>query len=370
MPLITTADERLSRSDNIKMLIVGPPKIGKTSLLWTLPPDETLAIDMEAGLLAVEGWTGDSLDVRAQANELGIHPWIFLKHLACLVAGPNPAVLNDNDMFSRAHFTHVVQMLGEREAVVGKYKHLFWDSITQTGRYSFSWAKTQPAAFSEKTGKPDTRGAYGLHGQEMVGASGLLSHLQHTPDKNIIMVGILEEVVDDYKRKSWRIQIDGGKAGNELPGIVDEIISMVDVEFEGGQTARAFVCHQQNPWGYPAGDRSGRLELVERPHLGDLIEKLRGPAAEREMSYTVPSSQPATEPTPEFQAAAPAATASQSGSEEQPEGQQVQPGSDAAQPSWMPPTPPAPPKAGTDTLAAAAALEAERDPATGEVPFG
>jgi hypothetical protein len=30
-----------------------------------------------------------------------------------------------------------------------------------------------------------------------------------------------------------------------------------------------------NPWGYPAKDRSGRLDMVEAPDLGVLIRKIR-----------------------------------------------------------------------------------------------
>ena len=41
-----------------------------------------------------------------------------------------------------------------------------------------AWAKTRPEAFSDKTGKPDTRGAYGLLAREVIG---LLKHLQHAP---------------------------------------------------------------------------------------------------------------------------------------------------------------------------------------------
>ena len=39
-----------------------------------------------------------------------------------------------------------------------------------------AWAKTRPEAFSDKTGKPDTRGAYGLLAREVIA---LLKHLQH-----------------------------------------------------------------------------------------------------------------------------------------------------------------------------------------------
>ena len=76
---------------------------------------------------------------------------------------------------------------------------------------------------SEKTGKEDMRGAYGLHGQEMIT---WLTHLQHTREKNVWFVGILEEKVDEYNRKTFSLQIDGSKTANELPGIVDQVITL------------------------------------------------------------------------------------------------------------------------------------------------
>src|SRR3546814_19879986 len=82
-----------------------------------------------------------------------------------------------------------------REAIAppetfAKYATLFVDSITVAARMSFAWSKRQPEAYSEKTGKPDTRGAYGLHGQEMVT---WLTQLQHIPEKSVVVVGIRSE---------------------------------------------------------------------------------------------------------------------------------------------------------------------------------
>ena len=42
-------------------------------------------------------------------------------------------------------------------------------------------------------------------------------------------------------------------------------------------TRRVFAL---NPWGYPAKDRSGRLDVVEEPHLGRLISKITAPRAQ------------------------------------------------------------------------------------------
>ena len=76
----------------------------------------------------------------------------------------------------------------------------------------------------------------------------------------------------------------------ELPGIVDQVITMASLPDELNRPQRAFVCQTLNPWGYPAKDRSGRLDLVEEPHLGRLMEKIRGPLipAERRLTYSPP----------------------------------------------------------------------------------
>ena len=63
----------------------------------------------------------------------------------------------------------------------------------------------------------------------------------------------------------------------ELPGIVDEIITMQWVDFGDGKPVRTFVCSSPNPWQFPAKDRAGRLEQIEEPHLGKLITKLISP---------------------------------------------------------------------------------------------
>ena len=118
------------------------------------------------------------------------------------------------------------------------------------------------------------RGAYGLHGREMIA---WLTHLQHTRTRNIWFVGILDEKLDDFNRKVFQPQIDGSKTGLELPGIVDEVLTMAEVKDEAGNASRAFICQTINPWSYPAKDRSGRLALVEEPHLGRLMAKIRGP---------------------------------------------------------------------------------------------
>jgi hypothetical protein len=262
LPIIS-ADQRLAEPHGIKGCIFGKSGIGKTSLLWTLDPAATLFMDLEAGDLAIEGWPGDTIRPRT---------WTECRDFAVFIGGPNPS-FRDDQPYSQAHFDAVSARFGARE-VLDRYQTIFIDSITVAGRLCFQWCKGQPEALSEKTGKPDVRGAYGLHGREMIG---WLTHLQHTRAKNVWFVGILDEKLDDFNRRIFQPQIDGSKTGNELPGIVDQVITMAEMKADDGSAYRAFVCQTLNPCGYPAKDRSGRLDLVEEPHLGRLMEKIRGP---------------------------------------------------------------------------------------------
>jgi hypothetical protein len=262
LPIIL-ADQRLAERRGIKAAIFGRSGIGKTSLLWTLPPDTTLFYDLEAGDLAIEGWGGDTIRPRT---------WEECRDFAVFIGGANPAI-PDGRPYSPRHFKDACAKFGDPRAL-DKYATIFVDSITVAGRLCFQWAKEQPEAFSEKTGKPDIRGAYGLHGREMIG---WITHLQHTRMKDVFFVGILDEKLDDFNRKVFVPQIDGAKTGLELPGIVDEVLTMTELADGAKQLHRVFVCQTLNPWNYPAKDRSGRLDLVEEAHLGRLIAKIGEP---------------------------------------------------------------------------------------------
>lgn len=267
---IVTADERLAEANNKTTLaIFGPSGVGKTSLLKTLPACETLCIDLEAGMKSVQDWPGDSIPVRTFADAIDI---------GCLVGGIDPAA-DPNGFYSEGHYQHLAATNPDLVRLIASKRIIFVDSITDLTRQAFAWARMRPEAFSEKTGKPDTRGAYGILAREVIG---LLKHLQHAQAKTVIFVGILEKVTDEFSRTIWQPQMEGGKAGRELPGIVDQVISMSFFSADGegwrheperGETRR-LVCRAGNPFGLPAKDRSGRLDVTEPPDLGALLSKI------------------------------------------------------------------------------------------------
>ena len=257
---IVSADERMQKT-GIKGCLVGPPKIGKTYQLHYLNSESTLFVDMEAGGLSVQDWPGDSIEVK---------DWNFARNLACFLCGPNPAYRND-ECYSEAHYEFCCSQFGD-PSILDKYETIFIDSITVSGRLCLQWCKGQPESFSEKTGKRDNRGLYGLHGQELLK---WLTVLQHIPNKNVWLVGILEERSDDFGRTIKTLQIEGQKASSELPGIVDEIISYIPIPDDEGNLRRTFICQNPNTYNVPAGDRSGKLNTYEEPDLNKIMKKIK-----------------------------------------------------------------------------------------------
>lgn len=169
MPVrIVTADERLSAAQNkTSIAIFGPAGYGKTSLLKTLPSDQTVCLDLEAGMKSVQDWPGASIPIRS---------FVDFRDLAVLIGGPDPAA-DANDLYSAQHLEHarsVYAGTGLEEFLASK-SIVFVDSITDLTRQVMTYAKQQPEAISERTGRPDVRGAYGLLGREASGRSNTCS---------------------------------------------------------------------------------------------------------------------------------------------------------------------------------------------------
>ncbi len=286
---IMTADQRLQKRNKVNICMLGPYGIGKTFQARTLPADRTLFLDLEAGMLAVEGdvkladgtvmpsWAGDSINIMDIAQQMKCHPWKLARAIVCIIRGPDPAAPQD-DPYSQYWYNYYINNIFSPD-MFDKYDYVFIDSATVASRMSLSWAKQQPEAINEK-GNKDNWAIYGLNDQELVK---WFTTIQHIDSKNVILSALLTQTKDKFDKPVNDIQMEGSKAGNELPGIFDQVITLgmfshdaqsniITYDPDRG-TERAFVCHKNNGFGVPAKDRSGSLEMLEPPNLKDLIDK-------------------------------------------------------------------------------------------------
>jgi hypothetical protein len=276
---IITADERLAERRGVKALIVGPSGVGKTSLLRTLSQEmlaTTLFVDIEAGDIAV-----------AELPIASIRPrrWDECRDLACALGGFNPA-LPATATYSEAHFNQVMQ--NSEFARLASYQILFVDSLTAAARLCFTWAEQQPEAVTDR-GRKDLRAVYGVLGRGMVG---WLNQLQHARGRTVIFVAVLEKNIDDLQHRNVAAADRGRQdrpraARSRRPDRDHDVI-----DFGDRKPVRAFVCTNPNPWGYPAKDRSGRLDQLEPPNLGALLDKLTRPGQRKPFMIVSPE-QPA-----------------------------------------------------------------------------
>lgn len=286
-----TATERLAEASlKTTIAIAGQYGIGKTTLALQLPPEETLFLDIEAGMKSIEAeFGGISIPIRT---------WQDFQDIACMVGGPDPAA-SFTDILSQGHYEDCMKRYGGF-IDMSKMKYIFVDSISDSTQLCGVWAAQQPEAWTvernNKPSVPNPLGRYGLVGRESVR---LLKHLQRAPARSIIYAGKLEQHQDeDTKRTEWRFMTEGAMARKEMPYIADNIITYDLFDYSdatdtwihnpGKGKFRAFVCRFPNPWSLPAKTRSA-LDMIEEPHLGRLIEKINAPSrASRERITSLP----------------------------------------------------------------------------------
>ena len=98
-----------------------------------------------------------------------------------------------------------------------------------------------------------------------------VNRFQYLQGVDVIFVGGLDQKLDDFNRTVYSPQVEGSKVSLELPGILDEVITMTTI-----QGSRKFVCQTVNSENYPAKDRSGKLNVFEDADLGKLLRKIKG----------------------------------------------------------------------------------------------
>jgi hypothetical protein len=244
---IITADQRMAEQ-NVKGTILALAGVGKTTLLKTLDAPTTLCISAEGGLLSVQ--RDDEFGPRFAGDTIEPANWLELK-----------SVLDGFKM-------------NPRPPALAKYKTIFIDSISVASKWCLEWAQTQPEAVSEKTGKPNLLGAYGLLGREMEAWAWGWKNL---PGVNVWFVGGLERKENDIGQKEWLPLMAGSKLASALPYIMDFVIVMARFKAEDGKTYTGFFTDPKGEFGtVPVKTRGGGFSAIEQPHLGKFMAKALG----------------------------------------------------------------------------------------------
>ena len=105
---------------------------------------------------------------------------------------------------------------------------IFFDTVTAASRLCFRWASAQPEAFSERPASPICAAHMACTPARFLLA---LHHLQSARGLNVILVGALETVTDEYGRIEHRLQAEGQRVPREIAGIVDIVVTMHWLEF-------------------------------------------------------------------------------------------------------------------------------------------
>ena len=240
---IITAEQRLQEKKGHKIVIcAGQSGVGKTSLCPHTDPSKTLFMDLEAGDAAIG--KGVAIDV--------IRPrtWQRVPRFCVFLVGQTHLWAETLHIVRRTMIM-CVRLMETQQLFYLSTIQSFVDSITVAGRLCFQHCQNQPECKSERTGKLDTRSAYGLQGREMM--AWLSSHLQHIRDKNVIFVGILDRRLMTMDARTYELQIEGSKRQvvGKLPGIVDRSNHYALMPSEDGNPYRCVCLSDTEPVGIP-----------------------------------------------------------------------------------------------------------------------
>jgi hypothetical protein len=223
----------LETSNRFIALVIGQSGIGKTSLLRSLPPDEPVfVVSAEAGLLCVR-------DLVESKQVQGV------------------------EVASFADLAEVYSFLTSPQAA--GYKWVFIDSLTEIA------ARCVEAMKKKYPSKSESFNLWGEYSDKMMQ---LVKAYRDLAAFNVVFTCLDSVEKDDLNRRFVGPAMPGTSLKERLPSWFDLVLFMVSLPGADGKEQRAFITQ---PWErYPAKDRSGKLALVESPHLGEIKRKILG----------------------------------------------------------------------------------------------
>jgi hypothetical protein len=223
----------LDTNTRFTALVIGSAGIGKTSLIRTIPEAEKVCVlSAESGLLCVRDLIAAG---KVEGFEIG----------------------------SFSEFKEAYQTLSTSKEYKDRYQWVFIDSLTEiSGRC----VEAMQAKFPSKS---DSFSLWGEYNALMVQ---LIKGFRDLTDYNVVFSCLDTIELDEVKRRYVSPAISGSQLKERLTSYFDEVLYMTEMKSDDESAYRAFVTQ---PWErFPGKDRSGRLELIEKPDLGHIKAKI------------------------------------------------------------------------------------------------
>lgn len=224
----------------MKILTFGESGMGKTTLIATAP--RPLLISAESGLLTLE-----------KSNLDRIYGPTGMPYVTDI---PVIEVTTLNDVIDALHWC-------ENPANAQHFETVGLDSLTEIA---------EKCLFNAKKGVKDPRQAYGTLIEEM---SELVRQFRDLPNKHVYMSAKMGREKDEVSGVTmFAPTMPGAKLAQGLPYFFDEVFRLNVNKDQAGNQYR--YLQTQPEFNSISKDRSGKLAAVEVPHLGYVINKIKG----------------------------------------------------------------------------------------------
>lgn len=228
---------RTHASNRLKILVYGAPGTGKTTLASTIK-EPTLVISAEAGLLSLQNFNLDVIDISVDDNGKLIPKEKRVERLA--------------EVFK--------YLMGDEARE--KYKWIFIDSLTEISENLIE---------SLELLHPDKKDALKMWGDYAKKMRSLVKTFRDLPHYNVIFTALDKAEKDDNGRRYMAVDVSG-KISSKLPAFFDEVFWLHIEDAKDAQQRFLLTSTREN---VVAKDRSGKLDTLEPPNMSLIVQKIR-----------------------------------------------------------------------------------------------